>query len=1332
MGVTSTETRSSWSDRLSPRNWPLVWKLVAVGLVPALLALVLGVLRVADQAHTASQLDTANELLEVRTRVAAAADALRVERDKATVFIAERRLGDRGPLQDAVAQTDSALEQARARLAIATADLGPTSRTALQEAEGGFAQLPVLRSDVGGSAQVDSAQVIRRYTGVIARADVLARALLQQLGTPEVTGLADALTAASAASEALAQQHTVLGAALRTGRVTADDRAAVNATDNAFTTGYSFYLLALGPNQAPVNFIASPGNGQRDAVKTAILNAPEAGPIPVTVAQWDDASGAAAAQVGAASADVGAKLAAAGDAAARRSSNLAGLNSVALMLGLLLAATIVVLVSRSLTRSLRVLRTSALDVAQRRLPQAVESMRSGGAPDVHVEPVPLHTRDEVGQVARAFDTVHGQALKLAADQAALQSNVSSMFVNLSRRSQALVERQLQLIEQLESNEQDPDQLSNLFQLDHLATRMRRNSENLLVLAGTDLAKRNVAPVPLVDVLRAAVSEIEQYQRIVVQAPPQATVVGRATSDVIHLLAELLDNATNFSPPDSQVVMSSLRAQDGSIVVEIADSGVGMLDHELTDANRRLSTPSAVDVSASRRMGLFVVGRLGARHGITVHLGGAPMGGPGGGVTASVTLPAHLVTVSGEAESGPTPRSAQAAGAPAQLGVLSSPNGVPPQRTSLPDRPVPRTTLAPPDGRPVDRPTGLNGLPTRTPGSALNHGFAPQPGQAAGGTAREDAATGGPESEADATVAPDAGPHRPSSDSERRAAADVPAGADDVPAGADVRADAEVDHAAAPTEAVPIIAAAGPAGTDERVDADTGSARPDAGGRTDAGDAADERTADRSAGHLAELHRARAEAFGRRTGATSGPPVPPAASDVPDAPVESGVHAGSTRPDPDAAESTDDTHDPAAAPLDVAQAPSTGPAEPSTTGSATGPDAPEAGRQDDRTDEPEAGDVAAQAVDAQAPDTATDDATPPPLVGDDGRARGAGLRPRPSPRPVPATGPNGTYRDLPAPAAPYEGQPDATGQNGRSQGNGPAVPAAAASPQTGPNTTPLPIVAESAGSRDDRARDDRARHDWAAEDGTDQGDASPFGLDDPSTFGLDEPFPAAGDDLFAASVPAISEPEGLPRSRRPLAEARRGPADMTETTPIFAEIASAWFASDRPVPVDWELGERPDDDLLPVSAPVPPSRPGLLDGPARSVPASAPVPPPQAPAPATDPAGNSFATIADEGWRAASGATAERPDELTAAGLPKRRPRARLVPGSAGSAVLAAQASPTRSAESVRGRLASYQQGVRQGREIRLRRDPVRSGSQPESPGDDTAGPGDGGHDEESR
>ncbi len=711
MGVTSTETRPSWSDRLSPRNWPLVWKLVAVGLVPALLAIVLGVLRVADQAQTASDLGTANRMLELRGRVADTADALRVERDRAALFVAEQRLGDRGPVQDAAGRTDAAWEQARD--GFADGNLDATAATALQEAEGGFAQLSVLRGDVGGSAPVNAGQVVQRYTAIIARADVLARSLLRQLTTPEVIGLADALTAASAASEALARQHTVLGAALRAGQVTPEDRAAVSATDNAMATGYSFYLLALPPSQTRVNFLTSPANAQRDSVKAAILNAPSPGPIPVTPQAWDDAIAQSSTVLNQAQSEVRTSLVAAGDAAEDRASNLAGVNSVILMLGLLLAVTIVVLMVRSLTRSLRILRTSALDVAQRRLPQAVESMRSGAVPDVTVEPVPLHTRDEVGQVARAFDTVHGQALKLAADQAALQSNVSSMFVNLSRRSQALVERQLQLIEQLESNEQDADQLSNLFQLDHLATRMRRNSENLLVLAGTDLAKRNVAPVPLVDVLRAAVSEIEQYQRIVVQAPPQATVVGRATSDVIHLLAELLDNATNFSPPDSQVVMSSMRAQDGSIVVEIADSGVGMADHELSDANRRLATPSAVDVSASRRMGLFVVGRLGARHGIAVHLGGAPMGGPGGGLTASVTLPGHLVTVSGDtAEPGPAPRQAA-------FGAQAAPNGVPPQRAGLPNRPVHRATLAaPPDGQQLDRAVGVNGLPTRTPGSSL--------------------------------------------------------------------------------------------------------------------------------------------------------------------------------------------------------------------------------------------------------------------------------------------------------------------------------------------------------------------------------------------------------------------------------------------------------------------------------------------------------------------------------------------------------------------------------------------------------------------------------------
>jgi len=285
-----------------------------------------------------------------------------------------------------------------------------------------------------------------------------------------------------------------------------------------------------------------------------------------------------------------------------------------------------------------------------------------------------------------------------------------------------------------------------------------------------------------------------------------------------------------------------------------------------------------------------------------------------------------------------------------------------------------------------------------------------------------------------------------------------------------------------------------------------------------------------------------------------------------------------------------------------------------------------------------------------------------------------------------------------PGTSYDAGLDRAGQNGVPSG----FTAPAATPQTGPHTTPLPVVAEAA-----------ATPESVPGGAGDAGDA------------LFAPVPTpAADGLFTASVPTIGESDGAPRSRRPLAETRRGPVDITETTPIFAEIASAWFASDRPVPVDWELGERPGDDPVPASVTAPPlvpSRAGLLDGPDLPVPVST-----------TNPLGQAFATAADEGWRAASGAAAERPDELTAAGLPKRRPRARLVPGSAGSAVLAAPASPTRSAESVRGRLASYQQGVRQGREIRLRRDPGRPGTQPAPSEDDTAASGGGAHDEDTR
>jgi anti-sigma regulatory factor (Ser/Thr protein kinase) len=232
-------------------------------------------------------------------------------------------------------------------------------------------------------------------------------------------------------------------------------------------------------------------------------------------------------------------------------------------------------------------------------------------------------------------------LRLATEQAGLRARYSDVFVNLSRRSQGLVQRQLQLLERLERDEEDAEQLATLFQLDHLATRMRRNNENLMVLSGSELGRRNQRPATLADLLRAAVSEIEQYERVVMLPPTAVLIVGYAVGDLVRLVAELLDNATAFSAPSTQVTIASHSFEDGSVCIAVLDEGIGMSESELAAANEKLSNAHTVDVSTSRRMGLFVVGRLASRHGVEVSLHG---GKNIPGVRATVTVPAELVTV----------------------------------------------------------------------------------------------------------------------------------------------------------------------------------------------------------------------------------------------------------------------------------------------------------------------------------------------------------------------------------------------------------------------------------------------------------------------------------------------------------------------------------------------------------------------------------------------------------------------------------------------------------------------------------------------------------------
>jgi signal transduction histidine kinase len=333
-----------------------------------------------------------------------------------------------------------------------------------------------------------------------------------------------------------------------------------------------------------------------------------------------------------------------GKAAAQRT---AAIQDSAVVIGALLVALLaVILVARSLVRPLRRLRDSALKVAHDDLAREIEQARSGAEPDP-VQPIPVHTSEEVGQVAHAVDELHEQAVLLAGEQSRLQLQVSDMFETLSRRSRFLVDQQLSLIDRLESNEEDPERLESLFRLDHLAARMRRNGANLLVLAGAQVPRDQVEPVPVSAIINAAASEVEDYTRVVTATVPDSEVHGAVAGDVVHLLAELLDNALRYSPPISQVRVSAVHTSNGGLVIEVSDIGIGMTEPDLRVANTRLQSGGEVTPYTARHMGLFVVGRLAAQHGFVVRLRSTIAGEPNSGTTAGVFVPSELLVVAGE-------------------------------------------------------------------------------------------------------------------------------------------------------------------------------------------------------------------------------------------------------------------------------------------------------------------------------------------------------------------------------------------------------------------------------------------------------------------------------------------------------------------------------------------------------------------------------------------------------------------------------------------------------------------------------------------------------------
>ncbi|EXG80223.1 sensor histidine kinase [Cryptosporangium arvum] len=309
------------------------------------------------------------------------------------------------------------------------------------------------------------------------------------------------------------------------------------------------------------------------------------------------------------------------------------------LVAVIVSIVVALRIGRSLVRELVGVQRSAQSLATYELPAVVRRLRSGESVDVDAEVQPMtgFTIKEIEGVASAMDAARSTAVEVAIEEAQLRRGVREVFLNLARRSQALIHRQLTLLDAMERREKDPDELEDLFTLDHLATRMRRHAEDLIVLSGSTPGRGWRNPVPLIDVMRGAIAEVEDYARVRVVGSPRASLAGRGVSDVIHLLAELIENATSFSPPHTTVHVTGELVPAG-FAIEIEDRGLGMPPEQLEAVNQRLAEPPEFDLLQSERLGLFVVGQLARRHDIRVVLRGSPFGG----TTAIVLLPGAMI------------------------------------------------------------------------------------------------------------------------------------------------------------------------------------------------------------------------------------------------------------------------------------------------------------------------------------------------------------------------------------------------------------------------------------------------------------------------------------------------------------------------------------------------------------------------------------------------------------------------------------------------------------------------------------------------------------------
>jgi HAMP domain-containing protein/anti-sigma regulatory factor (Ser/Thr protein kinase) len=641
----SPSTASSRWGWLNFRRWGIRSKLIVVLLIPTTAAVVLGGLRIQSSLDTINSYSQHQELAGAVKQSAATVAALENERDLTAGYMASNPRPSTG---SGVIPADVDREVSALRTSFASVDFSvdETLRTKVEAALNGFSRLPAVRASAL-SLSTPPHTVFAAYTAMIDRLLAVNYELGEGLPAEDVSEQTAALVSLGGAEEAASTQRATIYSALSADAFTRSAFANLATAHAQWSADVKQFKSQASPAQL-IRFQSVVQGADVDqvdqVVRTALASdSPDVlGTLGVTADQWFDiASGqinlvhqVEVAQLD----DITREI-----TDLRSSARTGALVSAGIILAILIFALLATLiVARSLLKPLQRLRSAALNVAHTRLPETVRRLQSsrGDDTDIAVAPIHIDSNDEIGQVARAFDDVHSQAVHLAGEQALIRGSLSSLFLNLSRRSQALVERQLGLIDELESSEKDPDRLASLFKLDHLATRMRRNDENLLVLAGaSEGGRRHMQSVSLVDVVRAASAEVEQYARVQIELPPSCDLTGPAAKDIVHLIAELLENATTYSSPTTRVVARGRRlGSDGEFLIEVEDQGIGMTSQEFDSANQKLAAPAVIDVAMSQMMGLFVVARLAGRQGIQVRLRPSPSGG----VTALVRLPAGVV------------------------------------------------------------------------------------------------------------------------------------------------------------------------------------------------------------------------------------------------------------------------------------------------------------------------------------------------------------------------------------------------------------------------------------------------------------------------------------------------------------------------------------------------------------------------------------------------------------------------------------------------------------------------------------------------------------------